>query len=127
MITQEDIEKIRVELHDKLTQLNQLNQLMARWLIAVKKHYDQRGHAKCWENDSELYRVFGLEPGDPQLPPLEEHRLACDKRRASLYDVAVENEPCSRNAYLEKVNRALSDRVDEQLDIILKLRGGERA
>lgn len=52
---------------------------------AVKKHHADRGNDKCWENDSELYIAAGLEPGDPQLPPLDEHCRMCSRYRKGLY------------------------------------------
>ena len=53
--------------------------------IAIQKHHADRGNDRCWENDVELYRAAGLEPGDPQLPSYEEHCRMCDKYRAGLY------------------------------------------
>ena len=49
----------------------------ARMEAAVSKHATARGHERCWENDRELYRAFGLEPSGPDLPSRDEFLGRC--------------------------------------------------
>lgn len=58
-------------------------------LDAIKKHQADRGHARCWENDIELYKKAGLPIPDPALPDVREHKKECDKYRAGLYNITV--------------------------------------
>jgi len=45
---------------------------------AIRKHRDARGHARCWENDLELYSALGeAQPVSPGLPPREEFLQHC--------------------------------------------------
>lgn len=71
-------------------------QLINRYLDlldAVEAHHAARGHDRCWEEDEALYRKAGLTPGDPERPPIDAHRSACDAYRAGLYSVPVDGEP----------------------------------
>lgn len=60
---------------------------------AIRKHHADRGNDRCWENDVELYRAVGLEPGEPQLPPIDEHCRMCDKYRFGLYGADRPQQP----------------------------------
>lgn len=60
---------------------------------AIRVHHAARGHDKCWENDVALYRAVGLEPGDPQNPPIDEHCRQCDLYRFRLYGSSTPTEP----------------------------------
>ncbi len=64
-----------------------------RLLAAIKLHHAARGNDRCWECDKELYIAAGLEPGDPQLPPIDEHCRMCDVYRTGLYGTAVPQQP----------------------------------
>lgn len=45
---------------------------------AIRKHRDERGHGRCWENDLELYRALGeAVPGSPGLPDRAEFLAEC--------------------------------------------------
>ncbi len=65
---------------------------LAELNAAIAKHHAARGHGRCWQNDAELYRAAGLEPGDPALPPRGEFRAACQRYEAEQY----EGEPSTR-------------------------------
>lgn len=64
---------------------------------AIAEHRNAQGHARCWENDVELYQATGFCPPHPNLPPIQEHRIACDVYRAGLYNVEVEHEPAHQS------------------------------
>lgn len=93
-------------------------------LLAILKHHKDRGNNRCWERDSELYRAVGLDPGDPQRPPLEEHRQKCDEYRAGLFEVPLEGEPV---AQLKKLiyPGLVNDHTRKLLDLGVKLNPGE--
>lgn len=59
----------------------------------ITKHHSERGHERCWESDAELYRGIGLDPGEPEMPPIEEHRRRCDEWRAAKYGCLPSSEP----------------------------------
>jgi len=67
---------------------------LARLKAAIKAHYDERGHDRCQESDNLLYQTAGLEPIDPQLPPIQEHRHQCDRWRSQKYGTSITQEPC---------------------------------
>lgn len=67
--------------------------VIARMWAAVRRHWAQRGHDRCHECDRDLYQEIGLSPFEPALPPLTEHRRACDVWRARQYAVPLSNEP----------------------------------
>jgi hypothetical protein len=48
---------------------------------AVREHYSQRGHDRCWMDDEILYREANLivNRRDFKLPPLPEWRENCEK------------------------------------------------
>lgn len=66
---------------------------IARIWAALRKHWIKRGHSRCHECDRDLYQEVGLTPMDPAMPPLTEHRLACDVWRARQYAVPLAGEP----------------------------------
>lgn len=92
-----DAEKVRGWWSKKADEWMRLHAVL---FDAIRKHHRQRGQARCWENDAELYRAAGLDPGEPQLPPIEDHRKGCDQYRAAEYGVPVEDEP---GAVVEKL------------------------
>lgn len=47
---------------------------------AIRKHRDAKGHARCWEDDAELYAVLPEgNTGDQTLPPKGEFLAGCSR------------------------------------------------
>jgi hypothetical protein len=46
----------------------------------IRKHRDAKGHARCWEDDRELYALLPEgNLGDQTLPPREEFLAGCHR------------------------------------------------
>lgn len=57
-------------------------------LAAVRKHRDQRGDDRCWQDDDELYAALpeGKAGADTRLPPPDEMRACCERYILSRHD-----------------------------------------
>jgi hypothetical protein len=63
--------------HTQDKTIGQLQEELAAKQAAVAKHHAAEGHDRCWENDAELHREFGLEARRPALPDLPEFIANC--------------------------------------------------
>lgn len=61
-----------------------------KYVRAVVAHHAKRGHELCWQNDDDLYAVFGLIPPNRELPPRAEFSRRCKEYEAGQY-LGVEN------------------------------------
>lgn len=46
---------------------------------AIRRHRDEKGHDRCWEDDARLYAVLGEGEADGRLPPRDEFLRNCER------------------------------------------------
>lgn len=70
-------EEVILKLQAAKTELQQKVELLEN---SIRKHRDCKGHARCWEDDNELYSVLPEgNTGDQSLPSRQEFLAGCER------------------------------------------------